>query len=64
MNWIARLGRTLVKDWQPWTGKSAPYEPAHHFFILMISNFFLCQKLNTWQPPTSSLADTSLNMTE
>ena len=24
MNWIARLGRTVVKEWQPWTG-----EPPH-----------------------------------
>ena len=22
MNWIARLGRTVVKEWQPWTGES------------------------------------------
>lgn len=21
MNWIARLGRTVLKEWQPWTGK-------------------------------------------
>jgi hypothetical protein len=24
MNWIARLGRTVLKEWQPWTGDWCP----------------------------------------
>jgi hypothetical protein len=32
MNWIARLGRTIVTDWQPWTGHTCFINRVFFFF--------------------------------
>jgi hypothetical protein len=71
MNWIARLGRTVMKEWQPWTGDWCPTASIQyhaHFISLHVDRLF-CMSAHSnltvqYQPLTSNWVATWWNMTE